>query len=96
MKIVVACDGVVSLYTMVSNVEMLIEEIGIKNIHIEQCSLEEVKNIEGNIYIADSNKIKEEFDKINGMVILLNNTMDKQEITLKLLEAFGKLGIIKE
>lgn len=92
MKIVVACDGVVSLYTMVKNLEMLTEEIGLKCVHIEECSLEEVKSESADIFIG-ANKDKEELEGLDGLIILLNNTMDKQEITLKLLEGFNKLGV---
>lgn len=92
MKIVVACDGVVSLYTMVKNLEMLTEEIGLKCVHIEESSLEEVKSERADIFIG-ATKDKEELEGLDGLIILLNNTMDKQEITLKLLEGFNKLGV---
>lgn len=92
MKIIVACDGVVSLYTMVKNLEMLTEEIGLKCVHIEESSLEEVKLERADIFIG-ATKDKEELEGLDGLIILLNNTMDKQEITLKLLEGFNKLGV---
>lgn len=92
MKIVVACNGVVSLYTIVKNLEMLTEEIGLKCVYIEECNLEDVKSENADIFIG-ANKDKDELEGLNGLIILLNNTMDKQEITLKMLEALNKLGI---
>lgn len=95
MKILVCCgSGLGSSFMMEMNITNALKELGVSGVDVSHSDLSSAKGIQADIYVG-TRDIAGRLEGLGGVVISLNNMIDKKELTEKLQNTLKELNYIK-
>lgn len=91
MKILVCCgNGLGSSFMIEMNVKKILQELGVQA-EVNHSDLSSASGIKADIYVG-TRDIASQMTNLGGVVVSLNNMVDKNEMKTKLEEGIAKLG----